>query len=152
METFKMIQSRKAVRQYSGQITKEQLQKIITAANAAAVGMGEFENYRLTVIQKAEILNKLSGIYDAPTVIVVSAKNPSAMEDISAGTIVHNMELTAKDQGLGANYNMSSLGSIPDDVIPDGFKPIFALTLGQTTEKFVPREISLDKIKTNIVK
>ncbi|WP_119326758.1 nitroreductase family protein [Companilactobacillus musae] len=152
METFKMIQSRKAVRQYSGQITKEQLQKIITAANAAAVGMGEFENYRLTVIQKAEILNKLSGIYDAPTVIVVSAKNPSAMEDISAGTIVHNMELTAEDQGLGANYNMSSLGSIPDDVIPDGFKPIFALTLGQTTEKFVPREISLDKIKTNIVK
>lgn len=152
METFKMIQSRKAVRQYSVQITKEQLQKIITAANAAAVGMGEFENYRLTVIQKAEILNKLSGIYDAPTVIVVSAKNPSAMEDISAGTIVHNMELTAEDQGLGANYNMSSLGSIPDDVIPDGFKPIFALTLGQTTEKFVPREISLDKIKTNIVK
>jgi Nitroreductase len=152
METFKMIQSRKAVRHYSGQITEEQLQKILTAANAAPVGMGEFDNYRLTVIQKTEILNKLSGIYDAPTVIVVSAKNPSAMEDISAGTIVHNMELTAEDQGLGSNYNMSSLGSIPNDVIPDGFKPIFALTLGQTTEQFVPREISLDKIKTNIVK
>lgn len=152
METFKMIQSRKAVRHYSGQITEEQLQKILTAANSAPVGMGEFDNYRLTVIQKAEILNKLSGIYDAPTVIVVSAKNPSAMEDISAGTIVHNMELTAEDQGLGSNYNMSSLGSIPNDVIPDGFKPIFALTLGQTTEQFVPREISLDKIKTNIVK
>lgn len=152
MEVFEMIKSRKAVRHYSGQITDEQLQKILTAANAAAVGMGEFDNYRLTVIQKEDILNKLSGIYNAPTVIVVSAKDPSVMEDISAGTIVHNMELMAENQELGANYNMTSLGSIPDGVIPNGFKPIFALTLGQTTEKFVPREIPMDKIKTNIIK
>jgi len=152
METREMIRSRKAVRHYSGQITDEQLNQILVAANAGPVGMGEYENYRLTVIQKKEILEKMSGIYDAPTVIVVSAKHPDAMEDISAGAIAHNMELAAEDQGLGSNYNMASLGSIPDGVLPNGFKPIFALTLGQSTEKFVPREISLDKIKTNIVK
>ena len=152
METREMIRSRKAVRQYSGQITDDQLQQILVAANASPVGMGEYENYRLTVIQKSEILSKMSGIYDAPTVIVVSAKHPDAMEDISAGTIVHNMEFSAEDQGLGANYNMASLGSIPDGVLPNDFKPIFALTLGQTNDKFVPREVSLEKIQTNIVK
>jgi len=152
METFTMIQSRKAVRKYSGQITADQLHNILIAANAAAVGLGKFEKYRLTVIQKPEVLSKLTGVYEAPTVIVVSAEKQGLMEGASAGTIVHNMELAAEDQGLGANYNMASLSSIPTDIIPDGFKPVFALTLGQTTEKFTPREIPLDKIKTNIVK
>lgn len=152
METFEMIKSRKAIRQYSGQITDDQLHNILVAANAGSAGMGEFENYRLTVIQKPDILSKLSGIYDAPTVIVVSSKETDLMEGNSAGTMVHGMELEAENQGLGANYNMACLGSIPDNVVPDGFTPIFALTLGQTTEKFVPREIPMDKIKTNIVK
>ena len=152
METFTMIQSRKAIRKYSGQITDDQLHNILVAANAASVGLGEFEKYRLTVIQKPEVLSELTGIYEAPTVIVVSAEKQGLMEGASAGTIVHSMELAAENQGLGANYNMASLSSIPADIIPDGFKPVFALTLGQTTEKFTPREIPLDKIKTNIVK
>ncbi|GEO63479.1 hypothetical protein [Companilactobacillus nantensis] len=74
------------------------------------------------------------------------------MEGISAGTIVHNMELTAENQGLGSNYNMACLGSIPENIIPTGFKPLFTLTLGQTNETFVPRDISLNKIETNIIK
>lgn len=152
METFQMIQARKAVRQYTGQISDEQLHQILIAANAGSAGMGEFENYRLTVIQKPEILSQMSGIYDAPTVIVVSAKSADLMAGNSAGTMVHGMELAAENQGLGANYNMACLGSIPSGVIPDGFQPVFALTLGQTTETFTPREISLDKISTNFVK
>ncbi|CAJ1178820.1 nitroreductase family protein [Companilactobacillus paralimentarius] len=152
METEKMIRSRKAVRHYTGQITDEQLNKILLAANASPVGMGEYNNYRLTVIQDSSVLSKMSGIYDAPTVIVVSAEDPDAMEDVSAGAIVHNMELAAENQGLGANYNMSSVGSIPNNVLPTGFKGVFALTLGQTDEEFVPREIPLDRIKINIVK
>jgi len=152
METEKMIISRKAVRQYSGQITDKQLHKILLAGNASPVGMGEYDNYRLTVIQNSEILNKMSGIYNAPTVIVVSAKDPDAMEDISAGAIAHNMELAAENQGLGANYNMSCVGSIPNQTLPTGFKGVFALTIGQTSEKFVPREVPMDRIKNNIVK
>ncbi|MEE8824044.1 nitroreductase family protein [Lentilactobacillus sunkii] len=152
METLKMIQSRKAIREYSGQISDDQLHEILVAANAGPVGMGRYDDYRLTVIQDPQVLSKMTGIYEAPTVIVVSIKADSAADEISAGAIVHNMELAAEDQGLGANYNMASLGSIPNEVIPDGFKPAFALTLGQTNEKFTPREIPLDRIKTNMVK
>lgn len=152
METFEMIQSRKAIREYSGQITDEQLHNILVAANAGSAGMNYFNNYRITVIQKPEILAQLNGIYDAPTVIVVSATDTTIMEGNSAGTIVANMELEAENEGLGANYNMACLGSIPEGVLPDGFKPIFAVTLGQTTEKFTKRDIPMDKFKTNFVK
>ncbi|MGF2385870.1 nitroreductase family protein [Lentilactobacillus otakiensis] len=152
METLKMIQSRKAIRKYSGQISDDQLHEILVAANASPVGMGRYDDYRLTVIQDPTVLSKMTGIYEAPTVIVVSIKGDSASDEVSAGAIVHNMELAAEDQGLGANYNMASLGSIPNEVIPDGFKPAFALTLGQTGDEFTPREIPLDRIKTNMVK
>ncbi|WP_125588130.1 nitroreductase family protein [Companilactobacillus jidongensis] len=152
METLNMINSRKAVREYSGQITDEQLNKILIAANAGPVGMGNYDDYRLTVIQNPNVLSKLNNIYDAPTVVVVSAKNPSRMEYISSGAIVHNMELAAEDLGIGANYNMACIASIPEGTVPEFFNPVFAITLGQTSEKFVDRKISLEKIKTNIVK
>ncbi|WP_053084459.1 hypothetical protein [Companilactobacillus ginsenosidimutans] len=74
------------------------------------------------------------------------------MEYISAGAVVHGMELATEDQGVGANYNMACLSSIPDSVLPDGFSPLFALTLGTTIECFSPVAGSLDKIKTDILK
>lgn len=153
METFKMIQARKAIRKYRDeQISDDQLHELLVAANAGPVGMGRYENYRLTVIQDPQVLGKLTGIYGAPTVIVISVANGDTAEALSAGAIAHNIELAAEDQGLGANYNMASLESIPSETVPDGFKPIFAVTIGQTDETFTPREVPLDRIKTNIVK
>jgi Nitroreductase len=152
METLKMIHSRKAIRKYSGQLTDKQLHQILLAANAAPVSLGSYGDYRLTVIQDQQILSQINGIYNAPTLIVVSAQSPTKSEYVSAGAIVHNMELAAEDQGLGANYNMGSINLIPASVLPDGFNAIFALTVGQTSEQFSPKDISDDRIKTNIVK
>lgn len=152
METLKMIQSRHAVREFSGQITDEQLQTILTAGNAGAVGMSQFDNYRIVAVQKPAVLTQLNGIHGAPTVIIVAASAATNMESVSAGIIVHNMELAAEDLGLGANYNMASLGSIPADVLPAGFKPLVVLTLGQTTDTFTPRDLPDDRIKKLIVK
>ncbi len=61
-----MIQSRKAIRKYSGQISDDQLHEILVAANAGPVGMGRYDDYRLTVIQDPQVLSKLNGIYEAP--------------------------------------------------------------------------------------
>lgn len=152
METLKMLNARKAVRQYSGQIDDDQLKQMLTAGNEGPVGMGEYKNYRLTAIQDPEILQKLNGIYEAPTVIVVSAKDPGPMEYISIGAIVHNMELAAEDLGLGANYNMASVKSIPSDALPSGFTGVFALTVGQTDQQFTSRNIAPNRIESNIVK
>ncbi len=147
-----MIQSRKAIREYTGQLSDDQLQTIFDAGNAGAVGMGQFENYRIVAIQKESVLAQLNGIYGAPTVIVVAANAATTMEAVSAGIIVHNMALAAEDLGLGANYNMASLGSIPGDVLPAGFKPLIALTVGQTNETFTPRSLPADRIQKETLK
>lgn len=57
MET---ICSRKSVRTYTGeQITEEQLNTILKAANAAPVGMGQYEGVHLTVITNTELLDRI---------------------------------------------------------------------------------------------
>ena len=147
-----MIQSRQAIREFNGQITDEQLQTILNAGNAGAVGMSQFENYRIIAVQKPAILTQLNGIHGAATVIIVAATATTTMEAVSAGVIVQNMELAAEDLGLGANYNMASLGSIPADVLPTGFKPLIVLTLGQTTTTFTPRDLPDDRIQKIVIK
>ena len=78
METIQMIASRRAIRRYTGQITTDQRQQLIQAAQAAPVGRGNYDNYKLTVIQKPEVLRRLTGIYAAPTVFIVSSLSTSA--------------------------------------------------------------------------
>ncbi len=152
VETTNMINSRKAIREYKGQMRDWQLDSILKAGYAGPVGMGEYENYRFTVIQDQSVLSKMNGIYDAPTVIVISVKDPGQMEFISTGCIAQNMALEAENQRVGANLNMACLGSIPEGVIPEGFTPTFAITLGLTDYEFSPRAISLKRFKTNFVK
>lgn len=144
-----MIQARKAVRTYTGPVNELQLQRILTAANDSPVGMGNYRDYRLTVIQKPENLAKLAGIYQAPMVIVISVQEVTPMELLSVGTIAHNIELAAEDQGLGANYNLVCVDSIPEALLPTGFKPAFAVTLGQTDTTFSHREREKNRIKVN---
>lgn len=152
METAKLLRARRAIRTYTGQITPEQLTTLLAAGNAAPVGMGNYGDYRLVAIQDPDLLHQLSGNYDAPTEIIVAVHQPGRMEVLSAGVIVHNMVLCAEDLGLGANYNMASLPSLPVGVLPPGFEAVFGLTVGQTTATFTPREIPADRIPTTIIK
>ena len=151
METIQMIASRRAIRRYTGQITTDQRQQLIQAAQAAPVGRGNYDNYQLTVIQKPEVLRRLTGIYAAPTVFIVSSLSTSAGKLVSAGMIAHNIELAAEDLGLGANYNMECLLNLPQGLVPKGATPLIAVTVGQTDEKFAPRDLPSDRIKTNLI-
>lgn len=49
MNTLETICARKSIRSYTGeQITEEQLNHILKAADAAPIGMGQYENMHLT--------------------------------------------------------------------------------------------------------
>ena len=65
--------------------------------------------------------------------------------------IAHNIELAAEDLGLGANYNMECLLNLPQGLVPKGATPLIAVTVGQTDEKFAPRDLPSDRIKTNLI-
>lgn len=178
MNTLENIYSRKSVRSYTGeQITAEELNTILKAANAAPVGMGQYENVHLTVITNAELLGKIDAagaamfgkpdihpLYNAPMLIVVSAKMPAdkAMENVTysnAAIIVQNMALAATELGVGVCHIWGAtmaLQNTPDLLkelqLPEGFLPCCAASLGKTEESYTEREIPMDRIAANTVK
>lgn len=152
METLEAISKRHSVRQYTTQgVEEEKIWKIIEAAQAAPVGMGQYNTMHLTVVQSPEVLAALTEagkaafggrnlIYGAPTLVIVSTK-PSeqvpGMEKQGAATIMENMMLAATDLGLGSVFLLAICTALAQNSdimkqlqIPEGFVPTAAMALG----------------------
>lgn len=176
MNTMETICSRKSVRTYTGEvITEEQLSTILKAANAAPVGMGQYEGVHLTVITNPELLEQIDAagaamfgkpdihpLYQAPMLVVVSAKvPPKTMENVTysnAAIIAQNMALAATELGVGVCHIWGAtmaLRNTPELLaklqLPEGFLPCCAVTLGKTDASYEEKEIPMDRIITNTI-
>ena len=173
MET---ICSRKSIRSYTGEnITAEELEVILKAANASPVGMGQFDSLHLTVITNKELLAKIEAsaaamfgkpdmhpLYGAPTLILVSSRNPAPMmENVAysnAAIMAHNMALAATELGVGTCYiwgATAAMGRNPEVLtelkLPEGFMPCCAMCFGKTDVAYDCREIPENKIGRTII-
>ena len=175
MEWKELMQTRQSCRAYiDEQITTAQLKDILQAGYAAPVARAKFEQLQITVVQNRELLEKIDGAAKqsygddsfsctrgAPTVILVSVREDqgqiSPMMLASAACVVENMHLAATDLGLGSVY-LGSIQAVNNSFevlynlkLQDGFWPVLALSVGYAAEPAQPREISTDKIVTNII-
>lgn len=176
MNTFETICSRKSVRSYTGENpSEEELKKILTAANAAPVGMKAYDSLVLSVITNKALLDKIDKscreymnmpdypmLYGAPTLIVVSSKMAPAPNDntaySNAAIVVHNMALEAVELGLGACYIWGAVFAMnnSEDILgelklPEGYVPCCAIGLGKTDEKYELREIPENRLKVQTI-
>lgn len=177
MNTFETLYSRKSVRSYTGeQITQQELNAILKAANAAPVGLAQYENVHLTVITNAELLHQIDRagaakfgksdihpLYNAPMLILISARMPSVgrMENVTysnAAIIAQNMALAATELGVGVCHIWGATAAIASSAdlmskltLPDGFVPCCAITLGKTEYIYSQREIPENRIATNLI-
>lgn len=173
METMKTIATRQSCRAYTEeQITEKELQTILEAANAAPVGMGKYDEIKLTVIQKKDVIAKIDNVvsdffgnaeiiptYGAPTIILISAEktadSQNAVAYCNAACIVENMALAATELGLGSVYLFSAAAALAgkEDYykelkVPDGFIPVSAIAIGKSREPMIERELTTSKIVT----
>lgn len=177
METMEAIARRQSCRAYTGeQITEEELQTILEAANAAPAGMGRYDTERLTVIQNPELLARLDAagaaffgnpeghpLYGAPTLILVSAavqeNKLSPVAYSNAACIIENMAIAAADLGLGGVYIMGIIHAISmnkelsDELrIPQGFAPVSAFAVGKAAMPLEARELTVTRISTDYIR
>jgi nitroreductase len=174
METMKAIAKRKSTRDFKpDQIPEAALDAILDAGCAAPVGMRAYDTLRLTVIQDANLLKKLSDTaikamkredggsiyYGAPTVVIVSSKKPAApgLDYANAACIVENMLLAATDLGIDSVYVFGTVVAFQADAgllkaldIPEGFFPVASVALGYGTnpsseEKTLGKTISVNR-------
>jgi len=173
MNTQEAIISRKSVRGFTGeQLTEEQLQSILDAAYASPIAGTLYKNMRLTVIQKKETLDKISGYYKqdgnmkadmlfgAPTMIIVSGLKTFDDTALFANTgcIIENIQLSAWDMGLGSVFNWAAGTTLPKNEelleelqIPADFKPLSGVVIGHSAKEVPQREQKIT-IETNYIR
>ena len=171
MNTMETLTSRKSIRSYTGeQISWNELELLLKAANAAPVGMGKYDEVHITVVQNTELLQKIDAagakmfgrpdmktLYGAPTLILISTKTPApGGENVAfsnAAIIAHNITLEAVELGIGACLIWGSTAALANDPslvselgLPDGFAPSCGVAIGKTDEKYTVREIPEERI------
>lgn len=169
METRDVIKKRNSIRKFKEEtINKDELSKLLEAAECASVGHGYYDKMHLTVVQNKEVFDKFNEVikedtgkenslfYSAPTLIVMST---NIEEDLLAGqcvgTMGENMLLMATDLNLGCVYIDTFLESIKKDEnalklldLPEGFRPIAAIAVGYMDMPSVPKN---HKIEVNYI-
>lgn len=172
MELAAILNSRRSIRSFTGEpVSDEALAKILSAANAAPVGMGKYDSVHLTVVQSRALLDEIeknteavfdvhgrSFLYGAPTLIIVSAAGSGNLSCSNAAILVQNMALQAVECGVGACHIwgcIRALGKNPALIeklgIPEGFLPACSLALGVTEEVYAPRDIPQGRIGVNYI-
>lgn len=166
MDLWEVLIKRHSVRSYEAKmVEQEQLKRILTAASMAPVGMGLYENIRLTVITRKALLEKIDQaaaakmgkpdahpIYGAPMLIVVSSRPGKivipGIEKANCGCIMENMMLEATNEGLGSVYLLAATEALSEDAdllaelkLPEGFTPVGMLGLGYPSQKGAEKNV-----------
>ncbi len=171
MELTSVLNIRKSVRSYTGEVVSEEtLKKIIHAANASPVGLAKYETLHLTIVKNKDLLEELeentskifnanrSFLYGAPELIIVSTSATDNVGYSNAAIIAHDMSLAAVDDGVGVCHIwgciialQSNKGLISKLGIPEGFTPACAVAIGKTNEVYAEREIPSKRIDINVI-
>ncbi len=177
MNTLDAIATRHSTRKYlPAQVEKEKLAVILQAAYAAPAGHGNYKGLHLSVVQNAAVLQELAlycgqafgnpaynPFYDAPTLIIVSARPPADGQPVyiaDVGCVMENMQLAATELELGCVFLWAMLNRIPPSpaflktlALPEDFRPVAALALGYP-QSALPRRTLADvpeRIATNFI-
>lgn len=144
MELEKVLLSRKSCRAYLDKaVEAEKLEKVVTSASLAPLGLPKMCTPMLTVVTDKDVLAELNGIYGAPALIVVSCPPAPApgIADQNAACVVEMMSLMATDLGLGNIYLYGVCANMKGDEemkkklgIPEKFTPLAALAVGYGVE------------------
>ena len=173
MDTRDAIIGRYACRKYTDQqITSEQLNALIEAANAAPVGMGDYSGYELVVIQNEDIRKAIDEgtahampimgdhpTYRAPTLMFLCVKPNPQFEMIpycGASCIAQNIMIRATDLGLASVYIMAVptiMQQKPELLkllsMSDGFIPIVLVSVGYAEKAHDANK--QNRLKTKII-
>lgn len=144
MELEKVLLSRKSTRAYlDKEVEAEKLEKVITSASLAPLGLPKMCTPMLTVVTDKDVLAQLEGYYGAPALIFVSCPPSPApgIADQNAACVVEMMSLMATDLGLANIYLYGVCARIKDNAemkkklgLPENFTPLAALALGYSEE------------------
>jgi nitroreductase len=121
-QTIETILKRKGTMSYSAEQVKDEDINLILEAGISAPTARNNQNRHFTVVQNTELLQQINSgtfqlmpavvpgykpLYQAPTIIVVSAPADYFYADQDCAIAVENMSIAATSLGLGSRYLLS---------------------------------------------
>lgn len=173
MNTNEAILSRYACRKFKDeQITAEQLNALISAANAAPVGMGDYSGFELVAVQDEEIRRAIDSgtahampvmgdhpTYQAPTLMFICVKTNEQFPMIpycGASCIAENIMIQAAAFGLGSVYIMAVptvMQQKPELLeklnMSEGFLPVVLVSVGYPEDEHTPEK--KERLKYSVI-
>lgn len=153
-QTIETILKRKGTMSYTAeQVKDEDLSLILEAAISAPTARNN-QNRHFTVVQNNQLLKRIDNgtlqqmpgispgyhpLYQAPTLIVVSAPTDYFYADQDCAIAVENMSIAATSLGLGSRYLLSPTRFFEHDTgaeikteigIPEGYRTVACLIVG----------------------
>ncbi|MFA6783925.1 MAG: nitroreductase family protein [Sphaerochaeta sp.] len=155
-EVMQSLLSRRSIRSFQNkQVEEEKLQLVLQAAVLAPNGRNQ-EPWHFTVLQNAEVLNKLDELvagkgntffYHAPTLILVSIEEGNPYEQVNTACALTNMMQAAHALDLGSvwcnriNGNHEIDTKLTEYGVPVGYRVTGTLALGYCEGEYPsPRE------------
>ena len=164
-DVFETINSRRSVRSYKEeQLKDDEIKKILDAGIMAPTARGE-QPWYFTVVQNKELLEEINDVavenmlasgdefleaiaksgrnilHNAPTIIVVSGKSDGDYSQTDCSAAIENMLLAAEGLDIGSCWiglikaYFQSPESKEKLEIPEGYTPIYGVTLGYKNEE-----------------
>lgn len=159
--------------QLSDEVVDQLLQCAIHAPSS-----NNMQNWHFTVIQNKELISHMDArvrelinqnpqatrkvdfniFYDAPTVIVVSGEKGSRPALINCSAATQNILLAAHSLGAGSCWiGMAGLlfghsEEVEKMGVPEGYEPVFMISLGYPREDYSPRDIERKKDVVSYIK
>jgi nitroreductase len=153
-QTIETILKRKGTMSYSTEQIKDEDLNLIVEAGISAPTARNNQNRHFTVVQNKELLQQIDNgtfqlmptaapgykpLYQAPTIIVVSAPSDYPYADQDCAIAAQNMSIAATSLGLGTRYLLSPTrffeheagAKIKNEIgIPEGYRTVACLIVG----------------------
>ena len=169
MNFYEVLEKRVSTRKYTDEKVRDaDIKKQIDAAYKAPIGLGAYDNCRLTVIKDKSLIEEISKeymdkldkksapLFNAPLLIIFSSDNKeNDLRFQDAGCLLENISLAATSLDLGSCYirgvfhNLGDEGKYIEKLnLDEGFYPVSGIVIGHPEAKLVGKEHT---IKTDII-
>lgn len=115
------VLKRVAIRKYlSDPVNHEDLQKLLSAFQAAPCGMHQTDDMRMTVVADNVLLDRIEAVtknacYGAPLLFIINVKHSSPFGERDASVAAENIMIEAAELNLGSVYLMNAANLLNND-------------------------------------
>lgn len=168
MNFDKLIDLRASAREFTDEkVSKDDIDKLVHAANRAPIASGEYDKSRLTVISDRDLIGEIvdefrkkldtdrDPLYGAGLFIIFSSSKDSTAKYEDAGCVIENIHLKATELGLGSCYIRGMVNSLGDEAayikklgLDEGFYPVSGIVIGHVDQ--MPKAKG-NALKTNFI-